>query len=151
LCSFGSSGFGVEEGDFLVEQALGDGDVADELALQRVVEAGAPAELADLADVVQDGAGDEQVGVDFGVERGRGQADADQAEDVLQKAAQPGVVQALGGGGFDELGAEGGVVEEAEHEAAEVRVAKGGDVAAQLGGHGGDVELGGGDEVGGVG
>ncbi len=47
-------------------------------------------------------------------------------------------------------GAQGGVVEEGEDEAAEVRVREGVDVAAELGGHGGDVVLGGGNEVGGV-
>ncbi len=144
---FSCGGFGVELGDFFLEEALGDGDVADELAFQRVVEAAGPGELADFADVVEDGAGDEEVGVDFGVEGCGGAADADEGEDMLEQAAEPGVVEALGGGGFEEGGAEGGVVEEGEDEAAEVRVLEGGYVAAELGGHGGDVVLGGGDEV----
>ncbi len=96
-------GFGVELGDLFVEQALGDGDVADQLAFERVVEGGAPGEFADLADVVQDGAGDEEVRVDLRVERGGGEADADEAEDVLEQAADPGVVQTFGGGGFKKL------------------------------------------------
>ena len=133
-----------------MEQALGYGDVADELAFEGVVEGVVPGEFADFADVVEDGAGYEEVGVDFGVEGRGGEADADEREDVLEEAAEPGVVEALGGGGFDELGADGGVVEEGEDEAAEVGVAEGVDVAAELGGHGGDVVLGGGDEVGGV-
>jgi hypothetical protein len=124
--------------------------VAYELAFEGVVEAAAPGELADFADVVEDGSGDEEVGVDFGVEGGGGEADADQVEDVLEKTADPGMVETLGGGGFEELGAQGGVVEEGEDEAAKVRVREGGDVAAELGGHGGDVVLGGWDKVGGV-
>ena len=133
-----------------MEEALGYRDVADELAFEGVVEGAVPGELADLADVVEDGAGDEEVGVDFGVEGGVGEADADEVEDVFEEASDPGMVEALGGGGFEEGGAEGGVVEEREDQAAEVGVAEGFDVGAKLGGHGGDVVLGGGDEVGGV-
>ena len=64
--------------DFFAEHALGDADVADHLAFEGVAEAGLPAELADFADVVQDGSGDEEVGVDLGVEGGGGPADADE-------------------------------------------------------------------------
>jgi hypothetical protein len=141
---------GVQEGDFFVEHALADGDVTDELAFEGVVEAGAPGEFADFADVVEDGAGEEEVGVDFRVEgRGR-QADADEGEDVLEEATDPGVVEALRGGCFEKGGANLRVVEEGEDEGAEVGILEGGDVAAELGGHGGDVVLSGGDEVGGV-
>jgi uncharacterized protein YciU (UPF0263 family) len=80
-------GFSVELGDFFLEEALGDGDVADELAFEGVVEAGGPGELADFADVVEDGAGDEEVGVDFGVEGRGGAADADEMENVFEEAA----------------------------------------------------------------
>ena len=45
-------GFGVELGDFFLEEALGYGDVADELAFERVIEAAGPGEFADFADVV---------------------------------------------------------------------------------------------------
>ena len=84
----------IEKSDFFVEHALGDGNVADELAFEGVVEAGLPGHFADLSDVVEDGAGDEEVGVNFGVERGRGEADADEGEDVLEEATDPGVVKA---------------------------------------------------------
>ena len=140
-------GLGVEGRDFFVEEALGDRDVADELAFEGVVERAAPGELADFADVVEDGSGEEEVGVYLGVKRCGGEAEADEVEDVLEEASDPGVVEALGGGGFEEGRAKGGVVEEGEDEAAEVGVGEGGDVAAELGGHGGDVVLGGGDEV----
>ena len=141
---------GVELGDFFLEEALRYRDVADELAFEGVVEGVAPGELADFAYVVEDGAGEEQIGIDFGVEGRGGEADAGQMEDMLEEAPDPGVVEALGGRGFEELGAKGWVVEEGEDEAAEVGVAEGLDVGAELGGHGGDVVLGGGDEVGGV-
>ncbi len=104
-------------GDFFVEHGLGYGDVADELAFEGVVEGGAPGEFADLADVVEDGPRDEKVGVDFWVERGGGEADADEAEDVFEETSEPGVMEAFGGGGFDESGADGGVIEEGEDEA----------------------------------
>ncbi len=144
------SGKGSRARHFLLQHALGDADVADELAFEGVAEAGLPVQLADLADVVQDGAGDEQVGVDLGIERRGGEADADEREDVLQQAADPGVVQHLGGGSRAVGSGDRGVVEEGEDQALEVGVGEARDVAAQLVPHLVDIEVGDGKIVGGV-
>ena len=53
-----------------------------------------------LADVVQDDAGEQQVAVEDGVMRGDAVGQGEQADHVLQQAAQPGVVELLGGRGF---------------------------------------------------
>ena len=103
-----------------------------------------------FADVVEDGAGDEEVAVDFGVKRSGGEADADQSEDVLEQAVDDGVVQHLRGGRGAEGGADFGVVEEGEDEALEVGVGEVGDDGAEIGVHLLGREGGDGLEVGGV-
>src|SRR5580704_15093623 len=95
--------------DFFAEHALGDADVADHLALEGVGKTRLPGEFADFADVVKDGSGDEKVGVDLGVEGNVSAADADQGENVLEEAADPGVVETFGRGGTLIGGADVGV------------------------------------------
>src|ERR1019366_5506917 len=134
-------------GDLLAQHSLRDGDVSNHLAFEGVAEGGSPAQFAHLADVVEDGAGDQQVRVDLGVE-GRGcAADAHQGDDVLQQASDPGVVQHLGGGSGAVGCANGLVVEEGKDEPAQVCILEGIHVAAEFGPHFVDVEPGGGNEV----
>ena len=99
---------------------------------------------------MQDRAGDQQIRVDFGIERRGGTADADQRQDVLQQAADPGVVQPLGRGGDAKRGADGSIVHEGEDQGAQVRALEVVDVAEQFGLHLVDVELRRRDEVGGI-
>ena len=75
-------------------------EMADQVALHRVL--GGYAErrglnFHELADVVQGGAGQEQVLVNGGVDLGRGLGHANDGERVVQEAAAHGVVQADGG------------------------------------------------------
>ena len=75
-----------------------DGDVAQQLAFVGVGEAALVVQLVDLADIVQDHAGEQQVEIDVRVVR-RGQAgQRAQREHVLDQAAEEGVVDLLGGG-----------------------------------------------------
>jgi len=101
-------------GDFFLEKALSYRDVADELAFESVVETTVPGEFAELADVVEDGSRNEEVGVDLGVEGSGGEAEADEMQYMLEETTDPGVMEAFGRWGFEELGAEDGVVEEGE-------------------------------------
>ena len=54
-------------GKFFFDHDDAEGDVPDQLPFQGVVKGGAPAQFLQLADVVENGAGQEQVAVDFGI------------------------------------------------------------------------------------
>ena len=82
--------------NLLAQHALRDRNMPDHLAFQRVVKARLPAQLAHLADVVEDRAGDQQVSVDLRVERRRGQTHPHQGQHMLEQAANPGMMQHLG-------------------------------------------------------
>ena len=66
----------------------------DQVALARVARRAVVVDLLHLADVVQDGAGNEQVGVGA-VGGGDGQRHADDAQDVFEQAATVGMVHGL--------------------------------------------------------
>ena len=92
------------------------GNVPHELALEGVIEGGTPAQLLQLADVMQDGAGKEQVAVDLGIML-RGQvAEADQGNHVLEQTAHPGMVEGFCGGSLAEGGGHDGIVEKRAHQ-----------------------------------
>ena len=108
----------------LVEHLDADDQVADQLALVGVGEGPVVAQLAHLADVVQEDAHQQQVAVQLGVERREAVGGVEQRDDVLQQAAEVGVVVADAGRrlaeGVDELL----VHQEALGQAAQVRVAE---------------------------
>ena len=87
-------------------------DVAEQHALDGVLEADVPGEFADFADVVEDDAGEEQVAVEERVMGGDAVGEREEADDVLQQAAEPGVMELLGGGRFAIGLGDGGVVED---------------------------------------
>ncbi len=84
----------------LLGQGRADLDVPEQTPFNGVFEADLPTELADLADVMQDHAGEKQVAVEERVMRGDAVGEGAEADDVLQQAAQPGVMKLLGGGCF---------------------------------------------------
>jgi len=73
-------------------------DVAQQCAFDGVLEANLPAQLAHLADIVQDYAGEQQVAIEDGVVGCDAVGQGEQADNVLQQAAQPGVMQLPGAG-----------------------------------------------------
>jgi hypothetical protein len=106
----------------LVEHLDADVDMADELPFVGVAEDAVEAELADLADVVQENAHEQQVAVDFGIE-GRQPVDPlQEGDDVFEEPAQIGVVVANAGRDIAESIHEAGIHEEAFCQGPEVRV-----------------------------
>ena len=87
-----------------------------ELSLQRVVEAGTPAQLLKLANVMQNSARQEQVAVYLGVMLRSQLADAHQRDYMLQQATQPGMVKAFGGWGLTEGGCKDWIVKKRAHQ-----------------------------------
>ena len=81
----------------LVQHLHADDEVADQLALVGVAEDAAVAQLADLADVVQEDAHQQQVAVQLGIERQQAVGRVEQGDDVLQQAAEVGVMVADAG------------------------------------------------------
>src|ERR1700733_6654067 len=136
--------------DGFLDHGGADLDVAEELAFERVFEAGLPSQFADLADIVKYDAGYNQVAHQHGVVRNDAVGQADETDDVLQQAAEPGVVQLLGSGGFDEGLAEGGVSQDGSNEALEVGVGKAGNGCFEPAPQLGDIVSGGGQQVGAV-
>jgi GTP cyclohydrolase IA len=83
----------------LVDHLEAEQDVAEQLAGGGVREPGLGGDLADLADVVDEGAGDEEVAVDHvAVVGGEHVTEPGDGDGVLEQAANVGVVVALGGG-----------------------------------------------------
>ena len=106
----------------LLDHRDANGDVPYQLPLQGVVEAGAPAQLLQLADVMQNGAGQKQITVDFGIMLRSQLADADQRDHVLQQTAQPGMVEALGGRSLAKGRGEDRIVEKGAHQRLQGRI-----------------------------
>ena len=69
-------------------------------AFDGVLETDVPGEFADLADVVEDDAGEQQVPVEDRIMGRDAVRERKQADDVFEQAAQPGMVQLLCGGRF---------------------------------------------------
>jgi len=81
-------------------ESRADLDVAQKAAFDGVLEADLPREFAHLADVVEDDACEQQVAVEKRVMGCDAVGQGEQADDVLKQAAEPGVMELLGGGGF---------------------------------------------------
>ena len=82
---------------FLAYHADSDMDVAQQLALIGIREAAFVVQLVDLADIVQDHAGEQQIGVDEAVVLRRHAGHGAHRKHVLQQAAQERMVNVLGG------------------------------------------------------
>src|SRR5207249_5703626 len=87
-----------ETTSLLLQHGQSDADVADQRSLDRVSESPVVCELVDLPDVVQDGAGDQQIAVDPEIAYSDELTQGAEGNSVLEKTAQIGVVQRLGGG-----------------------------------------------------
>src|SRR5579871_943843 len=130
-----------------MQHALSNANVTDNLALESVAEAGSPGELANFANIMEDGPGHQKIWVYFWVERDDGATDTYKSDDVLEQATYPRVVQALGRwrgliGGCDLC-----VVEEGEDKTPKIGVGELLDISAQLGPHLVDIEAGYGEVV----
>ena len=71
-------------GYFLVEHLYTDDQVADELSLVGIGEGAVVAKLADLADVVEKNAGQQQVAVELGIKGQKALRGVEQGDDVFQ-------------------------------------------------------------------
>ncbi len=85
-----------------------------------------------LADVVEDDASQQQVAVEQRVVSGHTVGQREQADDVLQHAAQPGMVKLLGGRGFAIGLSKHRVVEQRGEQALEIGVGEAVDEAQKL-------------------
>ena len=125
--------------DLIAEHLDAHDQVADELALVGVGEGAVVGELVDLADVVQEDAGQQQVAVDLGIEVEDPVGDVEQGDDVLEQPALVGVVVLDARRRRGELADELVVDQEALDQGAEVRVAHRQEHLAQPGHQLGDV------------
>src|ERR1017187_1612768 len=123
-------------------------NVAQQAAFDGVLKADLPTQLADLADVVEDDAGEQQVAVEERVVGRDAVGQGAEADDVLQQAAQPCVVELLGGGGFAVGLCEGRIIEYRAEQKFEVGVGEAVDAGEKLAPEGGNVIGGGGQQVG---
>ncbi len=80
-------------------------DVAEETALVAEFDRGSVGELADLAEVVDDRGGDEEVAVEAGVQLAELPAELGDGDGVLDEAAEVGVVATARAGGAAQRGA----------------------------------------------
>ena len=130
--------------------ATADLDVAEQRAFQGVFEAGGPGQFADLADVVQDDAGEDQVAHEHGVVRHDAVGEADEADHMLQQAAEPGMMELLGGGSLDEGFADGGVGQDGGDQPLQIGIGEAGYGCFEFLPELGDVVGGGGQQIGSV-
>lgn len=84
--------------DLVTEHFHAHDDVADQFAFIRVAERGIVTEFADLADVVQKNAHDQQIAVDARIDRRETVRAVHHGDDVFQEAADVGVMLAHTGG-----------------------------------------------------
>ncbi len=117
----------------LVDPLRGHDQVADQPSLVGVLDAALVAELADLAQVVEEGAGHEQVAVELRVLIGDPVGELDAGHGVLEQPSRVGVVHALRGGRAAQAGDQVVVGQEGLHEFLHVDVGDGLDEADQLG------------------
>ena len=133
--------------ELLAEDADPHDEVADELALVGVSKSLLIREFVELAEVVEEDPGEQEVAVEVGVEVGDPSRDLEHRGDVLQEATPVGVVVANPRGRGHELGHERLVDEEAIDQGAQVRVAEGAESLAGAGEHLGRVDPGLGEEL----
>lgn len=88
---------------FVVEHDCAVDDVSDEFASVAVAEGAVVDEFAGFAKIVQEETQEDDVAIDFRIERADGVAQLEQGQGVFEKAAKPGVVHALCGGGSLEV------------------------------------------------
>ncbi len=116
----------------LAQHALGDRDMPDHLAFERVMKVRLPAELAHLAHIVQDRAGNEQVRIDLWIKRRRCQTYLDQCQHMLKQAADPGMMQQLRCRRHAERRPDLWIVQKREHQPLQVEVLEVGNDPPQL-------------------
>ena len=113
---------GFDLGDLPVEQLDAEHDVAEQLAGVGVAERRLVAQFVDLAEVVQNRPGDEQVGVDLVVLRRHARGQRGQLGLVLDQPAGVGVVQLDAGRGGLQFGDQFIILQNRQQQVAEVRV-----------------------------
>ena len=106
--------------------------VADQPPLVGVLDLPVVAELADLGQVVEEGAGHQQVAVHLRVVIGQAVGQLEAGDGVLQQPARVGVVDALGGRGPAQADHHVLVLEEGVHQRLHVRVGDGVDEGGEL-------------------
>ncbi len=116
----------------VVDPLGGHHEVADEAPLVRVLHLALEGELADLAEVVEEGAGDEQIAVHLRIVVGDPMGELEAAHGVLEQAARIGVVDALRRRGSPQPVDHVLVVEEGLDEVAHVGVGDGLDEREEL-------------------
>ncbi len=128
LSSVGKAGDGCELG---LQHFQFDDHVPEQLATRGVRERTVVSQLVDLADVVQESAGQQQVAIDLRIVPADQIAGAAQRDHVVEQASDVGVVQSLGSGrsavGLRNLR----VGHESFDQGLEVGVLKGGDKSRQ--------------------
>ena len=87
-----------EQGEFRLQHLQLDDHVAEQLAAGGVGKRALVGEFVNLADVVQERAGQQQVAIDLRIVAAHQIAGAEQRNDVIEQAANEGVMQRLGRG-----------------------------------------------------
>src|SRR5579864_8327984 len=105
--------------------------MAEKLALGGVREGAVVSEFVNLADVVQEDAGEEKVAVDLRIVRAHQVAGAEQRHDVVEQASDIRVVKRFCGGGIAVGGGDFGIGHEGLDQRLEMRILKSGDEGGQ--------------------
>ena len=108
-----------------------DDHVAEELALGGVGERAVVGELVNLADVVQKRAGEQEIAVDLRIVLAHQIAGAKQRNDVIEQAADVGVMQGLGSGSVAVGGGDFRIGHEGLNERLQMRILEGRDEGRQ--------------------
>src|SRR5208283_823219 len=108
-----------------------DDHVAEQLATVGIGERAVVGELVNLADVVEECAGEKKIAVDLGIVPAKQIAGAEQRDDVIEQAANVGVMEGLGGWSVAVSGGNFRVGHEGLHQRLEMRILDRGDEVAQ--------------------
>src|SRR5271157_1237711 len=108
-----------------------DDHVAEKLAAVGIGERTVVGQLVNLADVEQERAGEKKIAVHLGIVPRNQIAGAEQRDDVVEQAADVGVMERLGGRSIAVCGGDFRIGHEGLHQRFEMRILDGGDEVAQ--------------------
>ena len=118
--------------DLVIDHPDPDDDVADQLTFGAVAEAAIIRELVDLADVVQDDTGEQQVEVDVAVVRSEQFRDRAHGQHMLDESAEEGMMNVFGRRRDLEAAGDFRIVDKAFEKRAQRSASDAGDDAAQF-------------------
>src|SRR5208282_2201506 len=120
-----------QPGKLGLQQFEFDDHVSEQLAARGVGKRAVVGQLLDLADVMQEGSGQNQIAIDLGIVPAEEIAGAEQGYDVIEQSADVGMMKRLGGRGIAVALGNLGVCHEELDQRLEVRILKARDKLGQ--------------------